>query len=327
MSTGDSQAIQQFHQLLKAEQLDRRTLQFIDPQPQNEFALLRYMLFSSIGTTPMSNTSVNNSAISPSTTLNPNPNRNPNPTSVALPIPCVDEPSARRSTPEGAVGPPATETTHSASIGFQSSPNIRQAPITTLQNLTSRISKLENVFTDEIATYISINAGIHSQYSFLYDEIRQLEAGDWDATIWTIPSVKFVLDSAKLAPPSSDPLLEPDTSFGSPIFRTHPHGYNFFINFYPFCLGPAAGKCASNLFTPFPGNYNSLLQWPFSKVIHIGIRDKLDALNTWTITVRPDEDPVCKKHIISKQRQEFILESICETNSIKFSFPLNGWDF
>ena len=45
--------------------------------------------------------------------------------------------------------------------------------------------------------------------------------------------LKFVFDSAKVALPSSDPLIEPATSFSSPICRTHPHGYNFFIKFYP----------------------------------------------------------------------------------------------
>ena len=43
----------------------------------------------------------------------------------------------------------------------------------------------------------------------------------------------FVFDSAKVARPSSDPLIEPATSFTSPIFRTHPHGYNFFLQIPP----------------------------------------------------------------------------------------------
>ena len=126
----------------------------------------------------------------------------------------------------------------------------------------------------------SITAGIHFQYFFLYDELRQLEPGHSDVIIWKIPSVKFVFDSAKVARPSSDPLIEPATSFSSPIFRTHPHGYNFFIKLYPYGIGPATGKCASILFTLFPGDYDNLLQWPFTKIIHIGIRDQLDPMNT-----------------------------------------------
>ena len=168
-----------------------------------------------------------------------------------------------------------------------------------MQNLTSKYCKLEKLFADEISIYTSITAGIHSQYFFLYDKIRQLEPGNSDAIIWKIPSMKFVFDSAKMARLSVDPLLETATTFSGPILRTHTHGYNFFIKFYPYGIGPTFGKCASKLFTLFPGNYDNILKWPFSKIIHIGIRDQLDPLNTWMKTIRPDQDPVYKKPEIS----------------------------
>ena len=107
--------------------------------------------------------------------------------------------------------------------------------------------------------------------------------------------MKFVLHSAKVARSSSDPLIEPATIFSNPKFRTHPHGYNFFIKFYPYGIEPATGKCASILFTLSPGDYDNLLQWPFLKIIHIGVRDQLDPLNTWMKTIRLDQDPACKK--------------------------------
>ena len=104
---------------------------------------------------------------------------------------------------------------------------------------------------------------MHSQHFFLYDETRQLEAASSDVIIWKISSVKFVFHSGKIARPSSDPLVELARSFRSPIFRTHPHGYNFFVNFYLYGIGPATGKCASILSTFFPGDYENLLQWLF----------------------------------------------------------------
>ena len=67
------QTIQQFHQQLKAEQIDRKTLQLIVLLLQNDFALLRYLLFSSVGTISISDTAVKNSATSPLINLNPNP--------------------------------------------------------------------------------------------------------------------------------------------------------------------------------------------------------------------------------------------------------------
>ena len=48
-----------------------------------------------------------------------------------------------------------------------SSTNTRDGPLTTVQNLSSRNSKLEKLITDEIATCTSIVAGIHSQYFFI----------------------------------------------------------------------------------------------------------------------------------------------------------------
>ena len=134
--TQQPKTIQQFHQHLKAEQLDRWTLQIIVLQLPNDFALLRYLLFCSVGTIPISDTPVENSATSPPT--------NPNPTSIALLLPCAADPSVRRSTSEGTVGPPRTKLNKPASADHQSSPNTGEAPPTTAQNLTSRISKLKN---------------------------------------------------------------------------------------------------------------------------------------------------------------------------------------
>ena len=79
--------IQQFNQHLKAEHFDRQTIQLIVPQLQNDFALLRYLLFSQVETISDINTAVKNSATCPLT--NPNPNTNPNPTSSAFSLPAL----------------------------------------------------------------------------------------------------------------------------------------------------------------------------------------------------------------------------------------------
>ena len=286
---------------MKAENIDRQALQLIALQLQNDFALLRYLLFSD------KDPATKDSATSP--IINPTPQSTPNPnlTSSAFTLPCTDDAQLHRSTPLGAVGPSRAKTNTSANADFQPLLNTQEVPSTAVQNLASRIGKLEKLFADEITTYTSITAGIHSQFFFLYDKIRQLEHGNSDAIIWKIPSVKFVFDSAKKARPSSDPLIEPATSFSSPLFRTHPHGYNFFIKFYPYGIGPATDKCASILFTLFPGDFDNLLKWPFSKLIHIGIRHQLDPMNTWMKTVRPDQDPAYKKPTMSSKTEAAIV--------------------
>ena len=159
--------IQQFNQHLKAEHLDRQTLQFIVLHLQNDFALLRYLLFSPVKIASDKDIAVKNSATSPLLKPKANPKPNPNPTSPAFPVPGPGEPKLHRSTPMGAAGPPRTKTNNSANVNFQPTQNTKEAPATMVQNLSSRISKLGKLFADEISTYTSITAGIHSQYFFL----------------------------------------------------------------------------------------------------------------------------------------------------------------
>ena len=250
--------IRQFNQHLKAEHLDRQTLQLIVLQVKNDSASLRYLLFSLVETISNMDITVKNSATSP--LLNSKPK--PNPNSSAFPLSDPGETKLRRSTPVGAVRSPRMKTNNPANADFQPTPDTQEAPSTMVQNLTSRICKLEKLFAVELSTYTSITAGIHCQNFFLYDKIRQLEPGNSVVIIRRIPSVKFVFDSAKMARPSSDPLIEP-ASFSTPTFRLHPHGNNFFIKLYPYVIGPATGKCASILFTLLLGDYDNLLQWPF----------------------------------------------------------------
>ena len=149
------------------------------------------------------------------------------------------------------MGPPTARTIISTSVDPQSKPNLQNNPPTTLRILTSRILKLEKLFSDETTSYTSITSGIYSH--LFYDNIRQLECGHSDIILWKIPSVKFVFDSARVSQPSSDPLIEPATGFSSPMFRTHLHRYNF-SKFYLQAIGSATEKSASIPFTLFPGD-------------------------------------------------------------------------
>ena len=144
-------SIQQFNQQLKAEKLDRQILQLVVLQLQNDFAVLRYLLFSSTETLPNKDLTVTDAATSPSldTTANTNPNANPNPNpnlnpsshfSSAFSLPGPRAPTLCRSTPVGAVGTAKTKTNNTANTDFQTISNTQG---TTIQNLTSRICKLE----------------------------------------------------------------------------------------------------------------------------------------------------------------------------------------
>ena len=138
---------------------------------QNDFPLLRYLLFSPVETIPNKNITVKDSA----TSLLLNSNPNPNPMSSAFPLSGPRDHTNLCSTPVVAVGPPRTKTNNTTNAIPQPTRNSQEAPSTTVQNLISRICKLEKMFADELSAYTSITAGIHSQNFFLYDKLRQLD--------------------------------------------------------------------------------------------------------------------------------------------------------
>ena len=150
--------IQQFNQHLEAQHLDRQTVPLIVLQLRIDFALLRYLLFS--------NRDIANEDSANSPLLNPIPNPNPLPISSAFPLPGPGDPQLPRSTAVGAVVPHRTKTNKPANADLQPTPDTQEAPSTTVQNLTSRICKLEKLFANEISTYTSIAAGIRFPIPF-----------------------------------------------------------------------------------------------------------------------------------------------------------------
>ena len=156
-------------------------------------------------------------------------------------------------------------------------------------DLEARVRRLEEEITKARENRETI-ASIHrSQFAFLYDRIRALESGGTDTILWKLTAVKLVFDTAKSSPRLDNAAKDPSTHYNSPVYRTHPYGYNFFVQFYPYGLDAAAGNYASVMFALFPGDYDGLLKWPFSKTIHLSVRDQLDPQNTWTISFAPSD--------------------------------------
>ena len=156
-------------------------------------------------------------------------------------------------------------------------------------DLEARVRRLEEEITKARENRETI-ASIHrSQFAFLYDKIRALESGETDTILWKLTAFRLVFDTAKSAARLDNAATNPSTHYNSPVYRTHPHGYNFFVQFYPYGLNAAAGNHASIMFALFPGDYDSLLTWPFPKTVHLSVRDQLDPQNKWTITFTPSE--------------------------------------
>ena len=153
-----NKTIQQYHQHLKAELLDRKILQIFILQLQTDSAFLCYLLFSSVGTIPISDF----------------------PVTTPLPIHqltqtyfnCTLDPprwwNITSSTyPGGRCGTTLSKN-KCANSDFQFSPKTREAPPTTAQKLKSKFSKPEKLYAVNIATYTSITAGFTlSTFSFM----------------------------------------------------------------------------------------------------------------------------------------------------------------
>ena len=114
-------------------------------------------------------------------------------------------------------------------------------------------------------------------------------SGGTDTMLWKLTSLRLVFDTAKSATRLDDAAKDPSTRYNSPVYRTHPHGFYFFVHFYPYGLDSAAGNHALFMFALFTGDYDGLLAWPFPKAIHLSVRDQLDPPYKWTITFATSE--------------------------------------
>ena len=147
--------------------------------------------------------------------------------------------------------------------------NLRISQSAAPSDILSKLDALEKQTKDDLSRQKSLLSSMQSNYSFLYDKIRQLEPGSNNTILWRISSVQFIFSSARSAHRQSTPINDKTTGFWSPVFRTHPYGYNFVVRFHPYGIDVTAGQFAALIFAFFPGDYDGLLRWPFSKVIHL----------------------------------------------------------
>ena len=181
-------------------------------------------------------------------------------------------------------------------------PNQRRGPPTqstsgTLPcDLEPRVKQMEEEITKVKNCRETIISIYRSQFTFLCDKFRALESGSSDTIVWKLTALRLVFDTAKSAVRLDDAATNPSIQYNSPVYRTHPHGYNFFVQFYPYGLNSATGNQASIMFALFPGDYDSLVAWPFPKTIHLSVHDQLDSQNQWTIKYAPSEKIFFRRH-------------------------------
>ena len=121
------------------------------------------------------------------------------------------------------------------------------------------------------------------------DQICQFEHSNSTFILWKVTSIQLVFESARLWYLKPGRENAPTTRLRSPIFRSHPYGYNFYLNLYPYEFAAAIGTWASISLSMSAGEYDDMLSWPVSKIIQIKVRDQLNPLNTWSQTIETKE--------------------------------------
>ena len=97
--------------------------------------------------------------------------------------------------------------------------------------LEARVKQLEEEANKARNCRETILSIYRSQFTFLSDRLRALESAGTDTILWKVTSMTLVFDTAKSGTRLDDAAKDPSTHNNSLVFRTHPYGYNFFVQF------------------------------------------------------------------------------------------------
>ena len=197
---------------------------------------------------------------------------------------------------------PKTSALPSSPVPCQSSSSSLQTPHSAVTpDIIPKFNALEKQTKDYLSRQKSLLSSIQSNQSFLYDKIRQLEAGSDNTILSRMPSVRLVFDSAKSAHRQPKPIDDKTSGYWSPVFLTHPYGYNIIVRFHPYGTDTTVGQFSTLIFALFPGDYDGLPRTPFPKVIHLSFQDK------WTHSMRgskrfnPHKNPLHTINLFSQE--------------------------
>ena len=150
-----------------------------------------------------------------------------------------------------------------------------------LVNLENKIKVLEKRLSTETCRYQSRLNFLQQQLSTMGDQICHFEYSNSTFILLKVTSVQLVFESARLWYLKAGRENAPTTRLHSPIFRSHPYGYNFYLKFYPYGSAAAIGNWASISLSISAAEYDDILPWPVSKTIQLKVRNQLNPLNTW----------------------------------------------
>ena len=162
----------------------------------------------------------------------------------------------------------------------------QSSPLVFLEN---KIKILEKRLSTETGRHNARLNSLQLQLSTMGDQICQFEHSNCNFNLWKVTSIKLVFESARLWYLKPGRENVPTTRLRSPIFRSHPYGYNFYLNLYPYGLAAAIGTWVSLSLSISAGEYDDILFWPIFKTIQIKVRDQLNTLNASSQTIEPRE--------------------------------------
>ena len=142
-----------------------------------------------------------------------------------------------------------------------------------LMTLESKLRVLENRLSTETCRYNSRLNSLQHQLSSMGDQICQFKHSNSTFILWKVTSIQLVFESARLWYLKPGRENAPTTRLRSPIFRSHPYDYNFFLNWYPYGVAAAIVTWASISLFISSGEHDDILPWPVSKTIQIKVRD------------------------------------------------------
>ena len=114
-----------------------------------------------------------------------------------------------------------------------------------LISLESRIKILEKRLSTETCRHNARLNTLQHQLCTMGDQIYQLEHSNCNFILWKVTSIKLVFESARLWYLQPGRENAPTTRLRSPVFRSHPYGYNFYLNLYPYGVAAAIGTWVS----------------------------------------------------------------------------------
>ena len=158
-----------------------------------------------------------------------------------------------------------------------------------LLTLEIKIKVSEKRLPTETCRYNWRLNSLQHQLATMGDQIYQFDHSNSTFLLWKITSIQLVFESARIWYLKPGRERGSTTLLRSPIFRSHPYGYNFYLNFYPYGFAAAIGTWASISLSISAGEYDDILPWPVSKTIQIKVRDELNPLNTWSQTIESQE--------------------------------------